>query len=370
MTLLRQYPEAEALFKEGRNSPYITLKPGPLAEKLISEGFNGVILEPMEEKQRVVLIHDIPTYINADLLECPDGFLWVKRRYVGQTPRPQLLGVVTGEVPQTVRFTGVYCYKRVAVFHPEPDLCKRCSRWGHKEWWCRSSPRCRYCAERHASDLCYQKIQQGDKFPPKCCNCGGPHNAQSGRCPCKPRSPGISFRDSQLSSHAQQTQPLVQPAPPPLHNAWVTDGPASPHLPPLQSHSRSPIVSSAHPTTPTPGMGPAHTPVRDQSSADNTTLLQHLLEMVSTLAVKVDAMEARFTTLFCTLEDKLGTTPPGTTTSESTSTQETPILPNNSNSGAPVENSSMDCSATHDPQDEPPQRPSQSSPTCSASSVA
>lgn len=84
-------------------------------------------------------------------------------------------------------------------------------------------------------------------------------------------------------------------------------------FPTLTSVSRSPVASSVHPTTPTLDMGHVHTPVHDQSSPDITALLQQVMEVMSFLSAKGDALEARFNIFSCTLEDKLSVTPGPTT---------------------------------------------------------
>ncbi|KAK3881438.1 hypothetical protein Pcinc_012857 [Petrolisthes cinctipes] len=48
--LMKQNPELEPLFKEGRNRPYITAKSDvPAYNKLIKEGYNGIVLVPVTE---------------------------------------------------------------------------------------------------------------------------------------------------------------------------------------------------------------------------------------------------------------------------------------------------------------------------------
>lgn len=87
-------------------------------------------MKPMADLRRTVIIFDVPTYIDVNLLQCPPGFQWLKRRMVGKYPRPQLLAAVTGPVDSEVLLIGVG-RKKVVPFVPEPDLCDRCSNWGH-----------------------------------------------------------------------------------------------------------------------------------------------------------------------------------------------------------------------------------------------
>ncbi|MPC74424.1 hypothetical protein E2C01_068781 [Portunus trituberculatus] len=86
------------------------------------------------------------------------GFHGLKRRMVGQMARPQLLGVVTGKVPSEEHLMGLG-RQRVERHTPEPDLCRHCSRWGHKEWRCQSALHCRYCAGPHKSAQSLDKIK-------------------------------------------------------------------------------------------------------------------------------------------------------------------------------------------------------------------
>ncbi|XP_045112649.1 uncharacterized protein LOC123505433 [Portunus trituberculatus] len=236
-----------------------------------------------------IIIHDVPTYVNVNLIEEPEGFLWLKRRTVGGASRPQLLEAVRGVIPQMVRFTGVYGQKHVTAYAPEPDLCRRCSRWGHKAWRCRAAhPRCRYCAASHDSDVCFQKISQGLKFPPKCCNCLGSHNAQSGDCPYKPRSPGASRGQPSVGEAAGDQPTIFKPAPPPVGNAWGHAATAS-DFPALCPPSRTTTASLAVPPTPTPKPGDATGP----PDASTHALLQDLLSMVADLTTQVTSIDAR-----------------------------------------------------------------------------
>ena len=241
--LHRQHPEAAPRFKEGRNAPYISLLTGHISDRLTTRGFNGVVLEPIRIHERTVLVHNVPTYVNVNVLPCPEGFLWIKRRSPGrqQTPSTQLIGAVIGQPPNYVSIFGLGDRHRVTPFVPDADLCRRCSRWGHKEWERRAPrPRCRYCAAYHPSEDCYRKIERGDRFTPKCCNCGGEHNAQSSHCPYKPRP--------HHTRQAPERPRSFQPAPPPLRNAWgppdaVADFPALP-------------ITPAGPSAPAPGLPP------------------------------------------------------------------------------------------------------------------
>lgn len=106
---------------------------------LTTKGFNGTVLVSTSDLQRrTVIIYNVPPYVDVDTLECPGGFLWLRRHMVGNIPKSQLLGAVAGEVPKEVLVDGTG-WRRVALYIPEPDLCQHCSKWGHKTWRCRAS---------------------------------------------------------------------------------------------------------------------------------------------------------------------------------------------------------------------------------------
>ncbi|XP_045127901.1 uncharacterized protein LOC123514239 [Portunus trituberculatus] len=216
--LLKQHPDLQPLYKEGRNQPYITVSTdSSFYATLVSEGFLGLVMEcPGEEGTHPVIIHGVATHINVNLIEVPAGFHGLKRRMVGQMARPQLLGVVTGKVPSEVHLLGLG-RRRVERYTPEPDLCRHCSRWRHKEWRCQSAPRCRYFAGPYKSAQCLDKIKEGTKIPPRCCNCGGDHNAHSTLCTVRPRPQREPAKDEVSLPRLVFCQ-----APPPQTNAWVT----------------------------------------------------------------------------------------------------------------------------------------------------
>ncbi|XP_076049533.1 uncharacterized protein LOC143030260 [Oratosquilla oratoria] len=225
MALLKQHPDCRPLFKEGRNAPYITLINGQQYNTMITDGFQGQVMKPITGLQRTVVIFDVP--INVNLLQCPPGFQWLKRRMVGKNPRPQLLGAVSGPIDTETHIIGVG-RKRVAPYVPEPDLCQKCSKWGHKSCRCRTTyVRCRYCAGGHLSEECWEKIQQKVAVPPKCCNCGGQHNASSPVCPKKPRYKTLPPSIPSIPTTVYQT------APPPTRTAWNVTA-MQEEFPPLQ----------------------------------------------------------------------------------------------------------------------------------------
>lgn len=83
MALLKQHRDSEPLFKEGRNAPYITIKYGSTCDMLTTKGFNGTVLVSTSDLQRrTVIICNVPPYVDVDTLECPGGFLWLRRHMV------------------------------------------------------------------------------------------------------------------------------------------------------------------------------------------------------------------------------------------------------------------------------------------------
>ncbi|MPC63307.1 hypothetical protein E2C01_057404 [Portunus trituberculatus] len=207
-------------------------------------------------------------------------------------PRLQLLGVVTGKVPNEVHLMhlGRRC---VEQYMPEPDLCRHCSRWGHKEWRCQSAPRCRYCAGSHKSIQCLIKIKEGTKIPPHCCNCAGDHNAHSVLCTVKPQPHRELATDEVTCSRL-----VFRQTPPPQTNAWTnkpsflsaashlsqsscsTSGTsATPAMFPLLLQRTAIVTSVTSKLVPQPG-GTQELPATDPT--------QKLMAVVSVLATKVD----------------------------------------------------------------------------------
>lgn len=289
MGLVKQHPGANPVFREGRNVPYITLDSGPLYDQLVTEGFKGEVMVPQEHLPKTVLIHGVPIYVPVNSLTIPPGFMSLRRRFVGHTARPQLIGTVQGNIPEEVWLCGLG-RKRVTPYRHEPDLCQRCSRWGHKEWRCRSLPRCRYCAGRHLSEKCRKRIRDGTSFPPCCCNCGGSHNAQSNACPEKP-TPFSSLRVQSDPFGRQHATPIVyHPSPPPACNAW--ENPLS------DSNPRQPSADPSCVSSPAPSVHPGNQPVNDPAAELYTTRvllsiqreLAHISAVLARVTARLDAL--------------------------------------------------------------------------------
>ncbi|MPC72291.1 hypothetical protein E2C01_066590 [Portunus trituberculatus] len=255
--LLKQHPDLQPLYKEGRNQPYITVNTDSSFYATLVTGFHGL-----------------------------------KRRMVGQMPRPQLLGLVTGKVPSEVHLLGLG-RQRVERYTPEPDLSQ-----------------------------CLDKIKEGTKIPPRSCNCGGDHNAHSTLCTVRPRP-----QREPATDEVSQPRRVFCQAPPPQTNAWVTkpsSSAAGPHLsqpsclttgtlatqvvflPLLQRTATVPPVPPK--TVPQPG-------VTQELLAKDPT--QQLMLVVSALAAKVDNLSAAVSGLsneFATFKNQQHTVCSGTST--------------------------------------------------------
>ena len=189
--LYTEHPGFEVLFKEGKFREYITVKDESAVEHLTSLGFAGVVLErPREdEKTTKIIIFGIPLCLDPDLLLNNERIVKARRREVksgGKAfPKPQLIAFLKGDVPEKI-FVPCIGYKKVAVFEEQEPLCFKCSKWGHRAYKCQYETRCRYCSKSHDSTECFNKIKDNVKIVPKCCNCGGDHNANSRLCKRRP----------------------------------------------------------------------------------------------------------------------------------------------------------------------------------------
>lgn len=100
---------------------------------LVTERFLDVVMvENATKRQHTVIIHSVPLYMNVNMIETPNNFLWTKCKYADTSPRLQLLGAVVKLFPSEVHILGVG-RKRVEPFTAEPDICRQCCRWGHQE---------------------------------------------------------------------------------------------------------------------------------------------------------------------------------------------------------------------------------------------
>ena len=187
--LSKRHQEFEVLFKEGKNIPFVTVKNDDAVEYLTTERFENVLLEKPAESLgecTKIILFDYPVYLDPEDMMIDDRFMWTKRREVRrsgvQVPQPQLIALIKGLVPEKVFLSGLG-YKRIAIYNEPPILCYKCCKWGHMAWKCHNDYHCRFCSKRHDSKVCGDKIKVNEKIKPKCCNCGGTHNASAWMCP-------------------------------------------------------------------------------------------------------------------------------------------------------------------------------------------
>ena len=191
--LSKAHREFEVLFKEGRNTSYITVKDEAAVGFLTTKGFDNVVMEkPVESNGECtkIILFGYPTYLDPEDVLVDERFIWVKRREVkidGESvPKPQLIALMKGSAPEKV-FISCLGYRRVAVYKEPPVICYKCCKWGHMAWKCLNEQKCRFCGKNHESKVCGDKIKAKEKIIPRCCNCGGPHNASAYICPKRPK---------------------------------------------------------------------------------------------------------------------------------------------------------------------------------------
>ncbi|MPC77529.1 hypothetical protein E2C01_071986 [Portunus trituberculatus] len=246
--LLKQHPDLQPLYKEGRSQPYFT--DSSFYATLVSEGFLGLVMEcPGEEGTHPVIIHGVATHINVNLIEVPAGFHELKRRMVGQIGKASTVGSGDREGAQ-------------------------------------------YCAGPHKSVQCLNKIKEGTKIPPRRCNCGGDHNAYSTLCTVRPRP-----QREPATDEVSPPRLVFRQAPPPQTNAWATKpsfSAAAAHLSQPSSSTTGTLATPAvFPPLPQRTVPPKTMPqpgVTQELPATDPT--QQLMTVVSALAAKVDNLSA------------------------------------------------------------------------------
>ena len=156
-------------------------------EVLTTTGFEDVVLKMPEETEKLtkVIIFRYLLVLEPDFLLDDSRFSWGKRQVIKRETRNQVVALMRGEVPEKIFISGAG-YRRVALYVEAPVMCLRCCKWGHMAWKCQEDPRCRYCARKHQSTVCADEIKSGTRVVPRCCNCGGEHNARYPVCPQKP----------------------------------------------------------------------------------------------------------------------------------------------------------------------------------------
>ncbi|KZT31169.1 hypothetical protein SISSUDRAFT_963580, partial [Sistotremastrum suecicum HHB10207 ss-3] len=81
---------------------------------------------------------------------------------------------------------GRACYTAKYIERPPTKYCSNCQSLYHRTIQCKTSARCRICAQDHHTDnhicsTCHSKTAC-EHTPAKCCNCGGPHEAGTRSC--------------------------------------------------------------------------------------------------------------------------------------------------------------------------------------------
>lgn len=183
----RAFRRFEPILKEGRHRAYVTVGSQEAADVLTTTGFEDVVLKRPEamEKLTKVIFFRYPQVLDPEYLLDDPRFVWAHRHVMRGEERSQVIALIKGEVPDSVFITGAG-YRKLVPYVEEPSFCLRCKRWGHRAWQCQEDTRCRFCARKHPSSLCGEKIKAGTRVEPRCCNCGGEHNAQSILCLRRP----------------------------------------------------------------------------------------------------------------------------------------------------------------------------------------
>ena len=147
MNLGQAFRRFESLYKEGKHRPYITVGSQEAVELLTTTGYEGIVLQLPQDREKYtkVIIFRYPLILDPDFLLDDARFVLAKRHVVRGDQKSQVIALVKGEMPEEVFIPGSG-YRRVAPYVPEPEICLRCSRWGHRAWNCQENARCRYCA--------------------------------------------------------------------------------------------------------------------------------------------------------------------------------------------------------------------------------
>jgi len=158
-----------------------------LLQSLAGKAFNGAKISDLSEKEDIVFLKNIPTYIDTSVItmalqDYKISASKVERNQHPRTGRPQPVVRVfcqAGEAQKLLRYTSlsvgnVVCEvvkKRANVLR-----CYNCQQFGHIARACVNQKRCVNCSGIHTSDsYCTRQ--------PKCTNCGGLHRSSYRLCP-------------------------------------------------------------------------------------------------------------------------------------------------------------------------------------------
>ena len=178
---------SDVRWTRGRNRLFAIVNSRESIIFLTSVGAKGIKLyEPKPMQRTKIIIKNVPLSLNLQELEnhLPSA-TGIRRNKIRGVESPQVIAFWEGEAPNKL-VIGREVFP-VSVFVDLPMLCYKCSKWGHVDRNCRSIHRCRFCAGHHNSQLCIDKIKKGEKFEPKCVNCGSNHNASAKNCPKRPK---------------------------------------------------------------------------------------------------------------------------------------------------------------------------------------
>ncbi|XP_045117646.1 uncharacterized protein LOC123508177 [Portunus trituberculatus] len=211
-----KHREFRPLLKEGMNRPFVTVEGQEALNYLTTVGFQGTVLvdHGRIEKFTKVFIAPYDKELDPELLLTSDvNVVWAKRHVVNKQVKASVVALVKDVVPDRIWVPG-NGWRRVRKYVDLPPMCYNCCRYGHKAWRCQYDTVCRFCSGKHSSKVCGEKIINGEKIVPKCCNCGENHNAGSAKCEKRP-----SLLD-QVESKTHRAPKQFVPAVTPTSNAW------------------------------------------------------------------------------------------------------------------------------------------------------
>ena len=220
----KNLPQYRIEYIDGKYSDYVKVNNDAVGF-LTSVGHDGIkLVEPQpNEKHTKIIIKRVPLELDLKHIEENCNVVWTRRNKVRGESRNQVIALFKGEVPDFINIPGLPPLP-TDVYREPPLFCYKCCSWGHKAWKCQRSLKCAFCGDPHDSKFCREKIDRGEKIPPKCANCRGAHNAMSTLCHHNP----INQRE-EGSLYAPPPTPVVRDFLPPTpgKNDLV-------HFPPLK----------------------------------------------------------------------------------------------------------------------------------------
>ncbi|MPC40827.1 hypothetical protein E2C01_034396 [Portunus trituberculatus] len=177
-----KHREFRPLLKEGLNRRYVTVEGQDALNYLTTVRFQDIVLvdHGKIEKLTKVFIAPYDKELDQELLVTSHADVWAKRN-VNKQVKASVVALIKHVAPDRIWVPGKG-WRKVRRYVELPHMCFNCCRHGHKAWRCRYDSVCRFCSGKHSSKDCGEKIKNGEKIPPKCCNCGQDHNAGSVKC--------------------------------------------------------------------------------------------------------------------------------------------------------------------------------------------